>query len=78
MEPGDLQKLIRKRPVLIRMYVGREMFVAKVEFMMVGEYNAGVLDNDYGAIRYRDFFNQRYIVIPIAPLPKKYRRPKAS
>jgi hypothetical protein len=79
MESEDLQKLIRECPLLIRMNDGREVFVEKPEFIMVGDYNAGVLYNDNGVMRNTviSLINITS-VIPNASMPKKNRRPKAS
>lgn len=51
MEPDDLKDLIRECPILIRMNDGREYFVEKPEFIMVGDYTAGVLVDDDGTKR---------------------------
>ena len=51
MEPDDLKDLIRECPLLIRMNDGREYFVEKSEFIMVGDYTAGVLVDDDGIKR---------------------------
>jgi hypothetical protein len=79
MEPDDLQKLIRECPLIIRMNDGREVFVEKPEFIMVGDYNAAVLYSDNGVMRNTviSLINITS-VIPNAPMPKKKRRPKAS
>jgi len=51
MESDDLKDLIRECPILIRMNDGREYFVEKPEFIMVGDYTAGVLVDDDGIKR---------------------------
>lgn len=51
MESDELQKLIRECPLLIRMNDGREVFVEKSEFIIVGDYTAGVLYDDNGVKR---------------------------
>ncbi len=43
MESDELKELIHQCPLLIRMNDGREYFVEKPEFIIVGDYTAGVL-----------------------------------
>jgi len=43
MENDELKDLIRECPLLIRMSDGREYLVEKPEFIIVGDYTAGVL-----------------------------------
>ena len=43
MESGDLNDMIPDCPLLIRMNDGREYFVEKPEFIIVGGYTAGAL-----------------------------------
>jgi len=51
MESDELKELIHECPLLIRMSDGREYFVEKPEFIIVGDYTAGVLINDAGVKR---------------------------
>lgn len=51
MGPNDLQKLLQECPLLIRMNDGREYFVDKPEFIVVGDYTAGILIDDEGIKR---------------------------
>ncbi len=51
MEPDDLKDLIKECPLIIRMNDGREYFVEKPEFIMVGDYAAGILYDDNGVKR---------------------------
>jgi hypothetical protein len=49
MQSEELQRLIAKRPVQIRMIDGREMFIEKGQNVMVGDYTAGFLVEDKGS-----------------------------
>lgn len=51
MGPEEFQRLIRERPVLIRMKDGREFFIEKGQNVMVGDYTAGFLVDDKGVKR---------------------------
>jgi hypothetical protein len=51
MESQELEKLIRECPLLIRMNDGREVFVEKPEFIILGDYTAGILVDDDGVKR---------------------------
>jgi hypothetical protein len=51
MESPELEKLIAECPLLIRMNDGREYFVEKPEFIIVGDYTAGILVDDEGVKR---------------------------
>jgi hypothetical protein len=51
MEPEEFQRLIEKRPVLIRMNDGREFFIEKNQNVMVGDNTAGCLVIDKGLKR---------------------------
>jgi hypothetical protein len=51
MEPTDLKDLISDCPLLIRMNDGREFFVEKPEFIVVGDYTAGILVDHDGVKR---------------------------
>lgn len=51
MESQELEKLIAECPLLIRMNDGREYLVEKPEFIIVGDYTAGILIDDEGVKR---------------------------
>jgi hypothetical protein len=51
MEPEEFQRLIEKRPVLIRMNDGREFFIEKGQNVTVGDYTAGFLVDVEGVKR---------------------------
>jgi hypothetical protein len=75
MEPNDLQKLLRECPLLIRMNDGREYFVEKPEFIVIGDYTAGILVDDEGVKRNAVITLMNIAtVIPNATMPRKRRR----
>jgi hypothetical protein len=51
MEADEFRDLIRECPLLVRMNDGREYLVEKPEFVIVGDYTAGVLVRDNGVLR---------------------------
>jgi hypothetical protein len=51
MESQNLEQLIPEYPLLIRMNDGREYLVEKPEFIIVGDYTAGILIDDEGVKR---------------------------
>ncbi len=51
MESDDLKDLLQECPLLIRMNDGREFFIQNSEFIIVGDYTAGVLVDDQGVKR---------------------------
>ncbi len=51
MESEELQELISECPLQIRMNDGREYLVEKPEFIVVGDYTAGILIDDAGVKR---------------------------
>jgi hypothetical protein len=51
MESQNLEHLIPECPLLIRMNDGREYLVEKPEFIIVGDYTAGILIDDAGVNR---------------------------
>jgi len=51
MKPGELQNLLKECPLLIRMNDGRKSFISNSEFIIVGDYTAGVLVDDQGVKR---------------------------
>ncbi|QEG35007.1 hypothetical protein [Bythopirellula goksoeyrii] len=51
MENSELRELIAECPLQIRMNDGREYFVEKPEFIIVGDYTAGILYDDEGVKR---------------------------
>ena len=79
MESDELKDLIRDCPLLIRMNDGREYFVEKPEFIIVGDYTAGVLV-DVGGVKRNAVMTLMNItsVIPNATAPRKKRRRKTS
>jgi hypothetical protein len=58
---------------------GREYFVEKSEFIVIGDYTAGILVDDDGVKRNAVITLMNVAsVLPNATLPRKKRRPKAS
>jgi len=51
MESDEFRELIQECPLLIRMNDGREYLVEKPEFVIVGDYTAGVLVRDDKVLR---------------------------
>jgi hypothetical protein len=51
MESQNLERLIPECPLLIRMNDGREYLVEEPEFIIVGDYTAGILIDDEGVKR---------------------------
>jgi hypothetical protein len=79
MESDELKDLIRDCPLLIRMTDGREYFVEKPEFIIVGDYTAGVLVDVDGVKRNAVMTLMNIAsVIPNATAPRKRRRRKTS
>jgi hypothetical protein len=79
MEPNDLQKLLRECPLQIRMNDGREYFVEKPEFIVIGDYTAGILVDDEGVKRNAVITLMNIAsVLPNAAPPKKKRRRRTS
>ena len=79
MEPQDLNKLIRDCPLLIRMNDGREFFVEKPEFIVVGDYTAGILVDDQGVKRNAVITLMNITsVVPNATAPRRRPRRRTS
>lgn len=51
MEPDDFREFVKECPLLVRMNDGREYLIEKPEFVIVGDYHAGVLIRDNGKLR---------------------------
>ncbi len=51
MEAVELKDLLKQCPLQVRMSDGREYFVEKPEFIIVGDYTAGILVDDDGVKR---------------------------
>jgi hypothetical protein len=51
MEAVELKDLLKQCPLQVRMSDGREYFVEKPEFIIVGDYTAGILVDDEGVKR---------------------------
>ena len=79
MESDELKDLIRDCPLLIRMNDGREYFVEKPEFIIVGDYTAGVLIDVDGVKRNAVMTLMNITsVIPNATAPRRNDRRKTS
>ncbi len=50
MEPDKFRKAIDECPLLVRMNDGREVVIEKPDFVIVGDYTAGVLVREKGKL----------------------------
>jgi hypothetical protein len=79
MEPNDLQQMLKECPLLIRMTDGREYFVEKSEFIVIGDYTAGILVDDEGVKRNAVITLMNIAaILPSATPPRRKRRRKTS
>lgn len=51
MEADEFRQLVHECPLIVRMNDGREYVIEKPEFVMVGDYTAGVLIRDQDVLR---------------------------